>query len=47
MEISPWSKPDHIGVIVKDMDSAVQYYQSFGLGPFEPVTNLHLIYSQQ
>jgi len=32
---SPFAKVDHIGVIVKDVDRAVQYYESLGIGPFE------------
>jgi methylmalonyl-CoA/ethylmalonyl-CoA epimerase len=29
------SPPDHIGVVVRDMDKATEYYSSiFGLGPF-------------
>jgi 4-hydroxyphenylpyruvate dioxygenase-like putative hemolysin len=26
---------DHIGVIVEDMEKAVRYYESLGIGPFE------------
>ena len=33
---SPFSKIHHVGVIVRDMDKAVEYYQSLGLGPFKP-----------
>ena len=29
-------KFDHVGVIVKDLDSAIKYYQSIGIGPFTP-----------
>jgi len=32
-----FSKFDHIGVIVRNLDKAIEYYQSFGIGPFEPV----------
>ena len=35
MERSPFSKIDHIGVIVRDMDKAIEYYQRLGIGPFE------------
>ena len=31
-----FSKFDHIGVIVRDMDKAIEHYQSLGIGPFEP-----------
>jgi len=34
-EKSPFSKFDHIGVIVRDLDKAIEYYQSLGIGPFE------------
>lgn len=33
---SPFSKLDHIGAIVKDMNQAMEYYQSLGIGPFGP-----------
>ena len=36
-EPSPFSKFDHVGVVVRDMDRAVEYYQSLGIGPFEPL----------
>ena len=32
-----FSKVDQIGVIVRDMDKAIEYYQSLGIGPFEPL----------
>ena len=31
----PFSQVDHVGVIVKDMDRAVEYYQALGIGPFQ------------
>ncbi len=37
MEKSPFLKVDQIGVIVRDMDKAIGYYQSLGIGPFEPL----------
>ena len=36
-EKSPFSKVHHIGVVVKDMGKAIEYYQSLGMGPFEPL----------
>ena len=36
-EKSPFSKLDHIGVVVRNMDAVVEYYQSIGLGRFEPL----------
>jgi len=38
MENSPFSKVDHIAIIVHDIEKATKYYESLGLGPFEPVT---------
>jgi len=35
IEKSPLSKVDHVGVIVRDMDKAIEHYQSLGIGPFE------------
>ena len=32
---SPFSKLDHVGVVVRDLDKAIEYYQSLGIGPFE------------
>ncbi len=37
MEKSPFSKADQVGLIVRDIDKAVQYYESLGIGPFEPM----------
>lgn len=34
-EKSPLSKVDHVGVVVRDMDKAIEYYQSLGIGPFK------------
>ncbi|MFC1956651.1 VOC family protein [Chloroflexota bacterium] len=33
----PFTRIDHIGVTVKDIDKAVAHYQSLGMGPFEPL----------
>ena len=37
-EKSPFSEFHHIGVIVRDMVEAIEYYQSLGMGPFEAVS---------
>ena len=37
MERSPFSNFIHIGVVVRDMDKAIEYYQSLSIGPFEPM----------
>ncbi len=31
----PFSNLSHIGIVVRDIDAAVAYYQSIGLGPFK------------
>ena len=36
-EKSPFLNLHHIGVVVRDMDRVTKYYESLGLGPFEPV----------
>ncbi|HJX69822.1 MAG TPA: VOC family protein [Dehalococcoidia bacterium] len=36
-EKPPFSKVDQIGVIVRDMDKAIEYYQDLGIGPFKPM----------
>ncbi|MFC1992206.1 VOC family protein [Chloroflexota bacterium] len=36
-EKSPFAKFHHIGILVKDMDKAIAYFESLGLGPFEPL----------
>ena len=30
---SPFSKLDHVGIIVKDLDKTIKYYESLGIGP--------------
>ena len=35
MEKLPFSHVDQIGVVVRDMDKAVKYYESLGIGPFK------------
>jgi methylmalonyl-CoA/ethylmalonyl-CoA epimerase len=32
---SQWSKLHHLSVVVKNMDEAVKFYQSVGIGPFK------------
>jgi catechol 2,3-dioxygenase-like lactoylglutathione lyase family enzyme len=45
-EKSPFSKVNQIGVVVRDMDRAVEYYQSLGIGPFEPLQNVIFVYKE-
>ena len=33
----PFSQIDQVGVVVRDIDKAVEYYSTFGIGPFEPL----------
>jgi len=35
IENLPYTKVDQVGVIVRDLDRAVEYYQALGIGPFE------------
>ena len=35
LEKSPLSNINHVGVVVRDMDKAIEHYQSLGIGPFE------------
>ena len=44
-EDSPFSKAEHIGVVVRNMDRAVEYYESLGIGPFKPLN--HKLLTQQ
>ena len=37
IEKSPFSKVDQVGVMVRNMDKAIEYFQSLGIGPFEPL----------
>ena len=37
-EKSPFSNIHHVGAIVRDVDKAAEYYESLGIGPFEPIT---------
>ena len=34
-EEMPFSRVDQVGVVVRDMDRAIQYYGALGIGPFE------------
>jgi len=36
-EKSPFSKIDHVGILVKDLDKAIEHYQSLGIGPFQQI----------
>ena len=42
VEKSPFSKVSHVGIVVRDMDKAIEYYQSLGIGPFESSKKGHL-----
>lgn len=33
----PFSKIDHVGILVKDLDKSIDYYQSLGIGPFQEI----------
>ena len=33
---SPFSQLHHVGVVVRDIDKAIEYLSSLGIGPFEP-----------
>jgi len=35
-----FSKLHHIGIVVRDMDKAVEYYKSLGIGPFKPLPEI-------
>ena len=43
---SPLSNVDHVGVVVRDMDKAIEHYQSLGIGPFERLKNMGLAKSE-
>ena len=34
---APLSEFHHVGIIIKDLDKTVQYYESLGFGPFKPL----------
>lgn len=36
IEKLPFLKLDQVGVVVRDIEKAVEYYQALGIGPFEP-----------
>jgi len=40
MEKSPFSSVDQIGIVVRDIDQAIGYYESLGIGPFESLGSL-------
>ena len=33
----PFSKVDQIGIVIRNMNKAIEHYQSLGIGPFEPL----------
>ena len=33
---SPFSKLDHVGMVVRDLDKALEHLKFLGLGPFKP-----------
>ena len=35
-EKSPFSQIHHMGIVVRDINKAVEYYSSLGIGPFMP-----------
>ncbi|MFC1992208.1 VOC family protein [Chloroflexota bacterium] len=35
-----FSNMHHVGVMIKDMDTAIKYYESVGMGPFKPFAEL-------
>ena len=37
---SPFDTVHHVGVVVKDMERAVAYYQTLGIGPFSVVDTM-------
>ena len=38
MKDSAFSRVDQIGVVVRDLDRAIEYYESLGIGPFKSVS---------
>jgi len=38
-----FSKAHHVGVVVRDMDKAIERYQSLGIGPFEPSKSFDVV----
>ena len=38
-----FSKIAQIGVVVRDIDKAVEFYQSLGIGPFEPLPDEEIV----
>jgi catechol 2,3-dioxygenase-like lactoylglutathione lyase family enzyme len=38
-----FSKVDQIGIIVHDIDKAIEHYESLGFGPFEPLQGITVI----
>ena len=40
-EMSPFAELHHVTIVVKDMEQAVKYYESMGVGPFKSYPPLH------
>ena len=45
-EKTPFSKFMHVGMVVRDIDKAIEHLSSFGIGPFEKHTSTPLIERQ-
>jgi catechol 2,3-dioxygenase-like lactoylglutathione lyase family enzyme len=45
-EQSPFLKMHHAGIIVRDMDTAIKYYDSLGLGPIESAGHEKMIVAE-
>jgi methylmalonyl-CoA/ethylmalonyl-CoA epimerase len=45
-EESPFSKVDQIGVVVRNIEGAIKYYEALGIGPFIPFRNTDVVERQ-
>ncbi len=43
MEKSLFANPHHMGIVVRDMEKTIRFYQSLGMGPFVPEPPVRMI----
>ena len=43
---SPFSRIDHMGLLVRDLDKAIEYFKSLGIGPFQEIEMETIVYRE-
>jgi methylmalonyl-CoA/ethylmalonyl-CoA epimerase len=45
-QTNPFSKIDHMGFLVRDLDKAIKYFESLGIGPFQEIEMETIVYRE-